>query len=105
VLFEFNVITPPSFPRLRSIIRFAQHLAVRCVRLPALVPRFDVVAFHLFKLKMLLAFYADAFLSLVCLSLHVFGERADVQVSFVAIEDIRVDAGLPIHIFIEHQLR
>jgi hypothetical protein len=35
------------FPRLRSIVGFALHLAVRCVSLSALVPRLDVIAFHI----------------------------------------------------------
>ena len=73
------------FPRFSSVVVFTQHLAVRRCGLPALVPRLDVIAFHLFKRKLLLAFHADSLLPLVRFPLHVVGERADVQVSFIPI--------------------
>src|ERR1051325_1481069 len=54
---------------------------------------------------MLAAFGADSFLPLVRFSFHVVGERTDIKVSFVTIQNIRIDSGLPGHIFVHHQLR
>ena len=50
------------FPRLRSVVSLAQHLAVLGVRLPALVPRLGVIAFHFVQSKLLLALHADSLL-------------------------------------------
>src|ERR1700722_298803 len=84
-----------SSSRFSSIVVFAQHLAVRGYGLSALVPRLDVVAFHLIQLKLLLALHADSLLPLISFPLHVSGERADVQVSFIPIEHIWVDSRFP----------
>lgn len=81
-----------SISRFSSIVVFTQHLAVCRRGLPALVPGLNVVAFHLIQLKLLLALHADSLLLLICFPLHVIGERADVQVSFILIEHIRVDS-------------
>jgi hypothetical protein len=60
-------------------------LAVRGVGFPALVPGLDVIAFHFIQLKLLLALDADSLLPLERFSLHVVGERADIQVSFIPV--------------------
>lgn len=93
------------FPRFSSIIVFAKHLAVGRVGFTILAPRLDVVAFHLAQFKRFLALWADAFLPLVRFPLHVVGERANVEVSFVAVQDVRVDSRFLGHIVVGHQLR
>jgi hypothetical protein len=67
-------------------------LAVRRVGFTTLVPGLDVIAFHFIQLKLLLTLHADSLLPLVCFPLHIVGERADVQVSFIPIQHIRVDS-------------
>lgn len=66
-----------SLSRLPSVVIFAQHLAVRGVGLSALVPRFDMVAFHFVELEVLIALHANDVLPLVCFPLHA-GENARI---------------------------
>ena len=50
-----------------------------------------MIPFHIFKLEMLFADRADAFLSLVCFSFLVIAESSDIQISFFSIQNIRID--------------
>ena len=62
-----------------------------------------MVSLHGRHLERLLANIADALLNLECTLLHGIGEGADVEMLFLAGEEIRVDARLPCHIVVQHQ--
>ena len=59
------------------------------------MPGLDVIAFHFAQFKLLLALHADSLLPLVRFPLHVVGERADVQVPLVAVQDVGEDLLCP----------
>lgn len=70
----------------------AEHLAVVRRSVTALRPRCNVVGFHLLNIKMLATNRADTFLLFILATFGVTIESTDLQVPFVCVEHIPINA-------------
>ena len=69
---------PNLFITLATITVSAKHLTVFCVSLATLRPRSNVVGFHFIDLEMIFADRTYSFLLLICFTLHIVREGANV---------------------------
>src|SRR3990167_3220827 len=80
------------FPRLSSIVLFAQHLAIHCSRFYTLMPRCYVIGFHSFKFKSFFTPNAFAFLFFKNFSFCLIVKLTKIQMFFLAGQNIFVNA-------------
>ena len=67
-------------------------------------PRRDVVGFHLFYLEMPATNWANTFLPLIHLTLHIAIEGSYIKMMLIAIHNIPIDTTFVLHIAVFHQL-
>ena len=81
----------------------AKHLAVIGGRRAAFAPGHDMIGMHFRELKMLPAIRTDSALPFIGRTLHAVVERSDGETTFLAGEQILVDAGFLGHILVCHE--